>query len=282
MAVGDHGAAVSARTVLGVGMRLRRLARGERVRRGGRPGQCAPIAPKVIVPASHAIVIGASTGGVAALLELVSGLPKTLQAVVGVVLHVLKAIKDCGGAAVVQDPAEAVEPAMPASALANVAVDHRVPVKPMAPLLLELLGRERTVAGHAAPEGIAREHAIFEGRNVMENLAAVAEPSALTCPDCGGGLWELKDSKPLRYRCHTGHAFTAASLEAAQTETAEYALWSSVRALQERELLLRRLATVAEGTGDHPQAQAGRRAADQVRAQAQQLRKLTQEDQRTE
>src|SRR4051794_35483735 len=37
---------------------------------------------------SHAIVIGASTGGVAALLELVSGLPKNFPAVVGVVLHV--------------------------------------------------------------------------------------------------------------------------------------------------------------------------------------------------
>jgi len=324
------------------------------------------------VSTPHAIVIGASTGGVAALLELVSGLPKNLPAVVGVVLHVgampsilpqllsargvlpaqhpadgerlrpgriyvappdrhmlftadevrlsrgprenharpaidplfrttamhwrersigvvltgqlddgtvgLKAIKDCGGAAVVQEPGDAVEPAMPASALANVAVDHCVPIAGMAPVLLELLERKVVTVRQEAPELLAREQAIFERKNPMENLAALAEPSALTCPDCGGGLWELKGSKPLRYRCHTGHGFTAATLEAAQTETAEHSLWSSVRALQEREILLRRLATVAEATGDHPQAEAGRRAADRVRAQAQQLGALAQQD----
>jgi len=320
----------------------------------------------------HAIVIGASTGGVAALLELVSGLPKNIPAVVGVVLHVgampsilpellsakgvlpahhpadgerlrpgriyvappdhhmlftagevrlsrgprenharpavdplfrttamhwrersigvvltgqlddgtagLKAIKDCGGAAVVREPGDAVEPAMPASALAHVAVDHCVPIREMAPVLLALLGRKSVTARQQAPDALAREQAIFERKDVMENLAALADPSALTCPDCGGGLWELKGSKPLRYRCHTGHGFTAASLEAAQTETAEYSLWSSVRALQEREILLRRLATVAEATGDHPQAEAGRRAADRVRAQAEQLGAMAQQD----
>jgi two-component system, chemotaxis family, protein-glutamate methylesterase/glutaminase len=324
------------------------------------------------VSTPHAIVIGASTGGVAALLDLASGLPANLPAIVGVVLHVgalpsilpqllsarsalpavhpndgdplrpgtiyvappdrhmmftpdgarlnhgprenharpaidplfrtaalhwrvratgvvlsgqlddgtagLKAIKDCGGAAVVQDPAEAVEPSMPASALANVAVDHCVRVEAMAPLLLELAARKPLAAHSKPPEGLAREQAIFERRNVMENLSALAEPSALTCPDCGGGLWELKDQRPLRYRCHTGHGFTATSLEAAQAESAEHALWSSVRALQERELLLRRLATVADATGDRPQAEAGRRAADQVREQARQLSKLTRRD----
>lgn len=318
------------------------------------------------------IVIGASTGGVSALLEIVSALPADLPCVVGVVLHVgsqpsilpqllrakgrwpavhprhgerlrpgtiyvappdqhllftadqarlsrgprenharpaidplfrtaalhwreraigvvltgqlddgtagLQAIKTCGGAAVVQDPADAVEQGMPASALANVAVDRCVPARGVAPVLLELLGREPVRAPPSPPAGLAREQAVFERKEVMENLSALAEPSALTCPDCGGGLWELKDSKPLRYRCHTGHGFTAASLEAAQTQSAEHALWSSVRALQERELLLRRLASVAEATGDHPQAEAGRRAADRVREQARQLSQLTQRE----
>jgi two-component system chemotaxis response regulator CheB len=190
----------------------------------------------------------------------------------------LKAIKDCGGVAVVQDPADAVEPSMPASALANVGVDHCVAVAEMAPLLLALVGRAAGPSHTRPAEGVAREQAIFERKHVMENLSALAEPSTLTCPDCGGGLWELKDTKPLRYRCHTGHAFTAASLEAAQAETTEHALWSSVRALQEREILLRRLASVAEATGDRAQADAGRRAADRVREQAQQLDKFTQED----
>jgi two-component system chemotaxis response regulator CheB len=51
-------------------------------------------------------------------------------------------------------------------------------------------------------------------------------------------------------------------------------MWSSVRLLQEREMLLRRLAVVAELTGDPAQAEAGRRQADKVKAQAQRLAEL--------
>jgi two-component system chemotaxis response regulator CheB len=50
---------------------------------------------------------------------------------------------------------------------------------------------------------------------------------------------------------------------------------SEVRALREREMLLRRLAAVAEDTGDSAQAEAGRREAERVRAQSEQLAQLT-------
>lgn len=101
----------------------------------------------------------------------------------------------------------------------------------------------------------------------MENLQAIAAPSTLTCPDCGGSLWEVNDQKPLRYRCHTGHAYSSLSLATAQTEAAEEALWSGVRALRERELLLRRLAAIAGATGDAAQAAAGVAQADRVQEQ---------------
>jgi two-component system chemotaxis response regulator CheB len=145
-------------------------------------------------------------------------------------------------------------------------------------MLLQLVARTAAPEPDPPPEPLRREHAIFEGEGVMENLSAVGEPSSLTCPDCGGGLWEVRQSKPLRYRCHTGHAFSARSLENAQLEVAEQALWSSLRALQEREILLRRLVTVAQATGDTAQAQAGQRQADRVRAQARLLSRLVQGD----
>src|SRR5687767_11629702 len=50
----------------------------------------------------------------------------------------LWAIKDRDGIAVVQDPEEAEQPSMPASALANVQVDHCLPVSEIAALLLAL------------------------------------------------------------------------------------------------------------------------------------------------
>jgi two-component system, chemotaxis family, protein-glutamate methylesterase/glutaminase len=55
---------------------------------------------------------------------------------------------------------------------------------------------------------------------------------------------------------------------------AEQALWSSVRALEEREMLLRRLANVAQATGDTAQAEIGRQQADRVKTQVQALMHL--------
>lgn len=47
----------------------------------------------------------------------------------------------------------------------------------------------------------------------MENLKAIASPSAFTGPDCGGVLFERNDQRPARLRCHTGHAFSLRSLD---------------------------------------------------------------------
>lgn len=182
----------------------------------------------------------------------------------------LKAIKLCGGTAIVQDPATALEPAMPASALANVEVDLRVRLEHIVPALERIVGASARPAPEP-PDTLHHEQLAHEGVDPMGNLAAIAEPSTLSCPDCGGSLWELKDRKPLRYRCHTGHAFTAASLGFAQGESAEHSLWGGVRALQEREYLLRRLARVARAQGDHAQADAGERQADNARARADEL-----------
>ena len=45
----------------------------------------------------------------------------------------------------------------------------------------------------------------------------------------------------LRYRCHVGHAFSAESLGEGQTQMLEVALWSAVRALEEKMVLARRI-----------------------------------------
>lgn len=160
---------------------------------------------------------------------------------------------------------------MPANALANVAVDHCLPLAEIPSTVVRLVGSDRAPPSVPPALHVQREHAVFEGKQAMENLAELGTPSALTCPECGGGLWEIKDGRPLRYRCHTGHAFTARSLDNAQAGAAEHALWAGLRALHEREMLLRRLATVAQATGDLAQAEIGRREADRVRAQAEKL-----------
>ena len=185
----------------------------------------------------------------------------------------LQAIKDCGGTVVVQDPATAEEPEMPRNALKHVAVDHCVPLDRIAPLLMRLVHRAPATAPPVPPR-LAKEVAINEGAATVQQLEGIATPSTLTCPDCGGTLWEMKEHRPLRYRCHTGHAFSPVSLARAQQEVAEEALWNAVRALREREILLRRLAAVATGLGETGQASASVAEADRLHAQADALEEM--------
>jgi two-component system chemotaxis response regulator CheB len=155
----------------------------------------------------------------------------------------LWAIKTCGGLTVVQDPADAQVPEMPNNALSVLDVDYMVPLKEIPPLLVRLAARRITEAPRA-PEQIKREvdFAMMEGE--VGDMNGLGTLSAYSCPSCRGPLWELRDGELVRFRCHTGHAFSVDSLLAEQSEAAEEALYSAIRALQEKVALSRR---VAEG-----------------------------------
>jgi two-component system, chemotaxis family, protein-glutamate methylesterase/glutaminase len=158
----------------------------------------------------------------------------------------LKAIKDCGGLAVVQTPDDAQEPSMPLSALAYVKVDHVATLDEM-PALLATLASAKSRRPDVGPNQALRdEHATIFGDANMKHLKAIGTPSAFTCPDCGGALFELNDQQPVRFVCHTGHAYSLRTLTAAREDTTDAALWTSLRALQEKEAIVRRLAEVQE------------------------------------
>jgi two-component system chemotaxis response regulator CheB len=189
----------------------------------------------------------------------------------------LRAIKDCGGTAVVQDPADAFEPGMPRAALSVVRPDHVVPLAQMADLLLALAREDPDAPARQNPapsSALRREHAVGKGGHTMENLKEIASPSTFSCPDCGGVLFELYDKRPMRYRCHTGHAFSLRSLAATQEQVTDAALWTGLRVLQEKEAILRRLAEV-QRDGDPGAAADCDSEADELAVVAAALRKLT-------
>jgi two-component system chemotaxis response regulator CheB len=154
----------------------------------------------------------------------------------------LGAISRCGGITVVQDPQDAAYPDMPQNAISNVNVDYCLPVASMGELL-ERLTREAPGKSIPVPEDIRTEAKIAE--RVLSDVAQVNTLGAqvpYNCPNCGGVLWQIKKAESQRYRCHTGHSFTARALLGSQSEKIEETLWISLRMLEERKNLLHTMA----------------------------------------
>jgi two-component system chemotaxis response regulator CheB len=184
----------------------------------------------------------------------------------------LQAVKQCGGIAVVQDPAEAAEPSMPRSALENVEVDHCVRLTDMAPLLCSLASMSPATTSVRDTERLRHEQAVMllQGDG-MEHLKAIGKPSPFVCPDCRGGLWEVNDANPTRYRCHTGHAFTIRTLQHALWSTADDSVWTALRALNEKSALIKHMARLARARGDEQHAMQLETVAEQIDSQSETL-----------
>jgi two-component system chemotaxis response regulator CheB len=171
----------------------------------------------------------------------------------------LAAVKKLGGTAIVQDPEDALVASMPLSALAHVEVDHCVPLARMAALLTHLTAEKAQEKGAlAVPEEIRIEVDIAKENNALEaGVMTLGAPSIYACPECHGVLLQVKagaDERHLRFRCHTGHAYSMQSLLSEMKDRTEESLGNAVRAIEEHVLLLRHLASHIGN--DSPPAQA--------------------------
>ena len=184
----------------------------------------------------------------------------------------LRAVQRCGGRTVVQSPGDAAHAGMPLSALAAVTPDHTVPLADVGPLLQHLVTMPTT------PSPPPPDDLVLEARLADPGATSVAEADAwgthapLTCPECGGTLWERPDGPLLRYRCHTGHAYTAQALVAEQDESIEQTLWAALRVLVERAAALDALARAERADGRVAVAEQVEARAVASHEQAQRLR----------
>jgi two-component system chemotaxis response regulator CheB len=149
--------------------------------------------------------------------------------------------------AIVQDPDEALYSGMPSSAIENVAVDRILRVSEIASALVELANQPVEQEGvEVVSDDMDMESDMAElALGAMQNLDRPGTPSAFGCPECGGVLWELDEDKLTRFRCRTGHAYSAHSLLAKQSDGLEDALWNALRALEEKAALAKRMANRA-------------------------------------
>jgi two-component system chemotaxis response regulator CheB len=158
----------------------------------------------------------------------------------------LWAIDQCGGLTVVQDPEDAAFADMPLNALNMVRPDHVVALREL-PALLTRLVKEPAGPALPVPENIPFEVQIASGENAsMDEMDDIGRRSVLTCPDCHGIMWEIDEGDLVRYRCHVGHAYSAEVMNLAIDENLRRALASSLRALEERVALTRKLQRQAE------------------------------------
>lgn len=170
----------------------------------------------------------------------------------------LRQIEQRAGIAIAQEPATALYPSMPSSAIDHVAVDAILPLIEIGPALTLLAGRG-PVGEQLAPEPEVPTPAPAEG------LA-----SRFTCPECGGVLVEFRDGSLRQFRCSVGHSLSFETLVELQSRQLESALWAAARALEDRALLLRRMERDSRARGHSRSAAVfegrARIAADQATA----------------
>jgi two-component system chemotaxis response regulator CheB len=188
----------------------------------------------------------------------------------------LLAIKRCGGVAFVQHPDDAAEPSMPSRAaeVLGPLLDGAYPSESLGRHIVHLVGTKASAEGELPPE-ILLEAELSE-RPQTEHLPAAELGTlvALTCPGCGGPLREIDVKESLRYRCFTGHAYTARALLEDQSERVERALWAAVRSMEERAATLLALCRNSRVKDQERAARSFELDANEMRAHAEVVRNI--------
>jgi two-component system chemotaxis response regulator CheB len=157
----------------------------------------------------------------------------------------LAAVKERGGTTVVQDPKDALYSSMPSSALEHVGADFVVPVSEIAPLLVRLVKQPATHQEHLPVSRLLEIEAKFADMETMtvKDMDAIGSHAGISCPECHGPIWKIKDGTLQRYRCHVGHAYTARAMTSGQIEAQEIHLWQALRLMKERVSLILEMAS---------------------------------------
>lgn len=148
-------------------------------------------------------------------------------------------LKKCNGISIVQDLEEAEYPDMPRNGLKAATIDYCLPASKIETLLKQL------IASHAIKHNVLDipDAPLLESELNMylaendadeQDMYKIAEPSALSCPECNGVLWRINDNSLERYRCRVGHAYGINTLISDKEKSTDAALWAALRALEEK------------------------------------------------
>jgi two-component system chemotaxis response regulator CheB len=187
----------------------------------------------------------------------------------------LLAVRQSGGLAVVQDARDAVVAAMPQNATQIAGADRVVAAADLARTLVDLVRRPVT----PAPEGPAVDpmeqmpEVVREDMDEQIRNGRLGQVSVFTCPECGGSLWQVGQTRLTQFRCHVGHAYNGEALLAEQSGALEAALWTAVRTFKEKMVLSRQLAAQERSKGQEAVAKRFDERADQAEQYASLIQK---------
>lgn len=185
-------------------------------------------------------------------------------------------VERCGGAIVVQDPADADYASMPRNAIRATENPVAVPASRLAGELVRLAGED--VAEQAVDPGCVDAELADEISGLLagtwETNTASRSHSDFTCPECGGPLYRAKEERAETYDCLVGHRWAPEALAERQSASVEQALWLAIRSLEERGKLTEGLAEAARGRGHSASAGQFAAAAEEARQAAASIREV--------
>ncbi|MFB9235362.1 chemotaxis protein CheB [Plantactinospora siamensis] len=186
----------------------------------------------------------------------------------------LAAIAVAGGAALVQDPADALSPGMPEAALAVVPTATVAPADGLAAEVARLVADPP-----GGPTGTGAHHELTAEEELSRGAGGVApeflpgRPVSVRCPECSGGMNLVETAGTAHYLCHVGHILSPATLVAALRERVEQGMWTAVSILEELAMVHDQLAERARKGGAGLTVTHQRASAAEVRAAADVIRK---------
>lgn len=153
----------------------------------------------------------------------------------------LWSIKEHGGTAIIQNPEEAEAPSMPLHAIAAVKADHIGGIKEIAGLLQNITATpvKRSKEMSRDKNLVKKEiDAVLQETGSKTGITLFGEATQYACPECHGVLSAIKESGRVRYRCHTGHAYSQHALLAEINTNVEDSLWNALRGMGEAVMML--------------------------------------------
>ncbi|MEU8268349.1 chemotaxis protein CheB [Sphaerisporangium sp. NPDC049002] len=143
------------------------------------------------------------------------------------------------GAVAVQDPRESAFEGMPRAAIAATTTAEVMTVRRIAEWIARQSRRTTTPEAPMRDAEVEREVSLFLVQGTAEPPEGTF--SGVSCPECGGPVYEASTGSDPRYECRLGHGWSSESMVAGHSESVERALWVAILRLEERLRLLERM-----------------------------------------